>query len=254
MVETFLDRNEPSMKAILVRVGVDHSYGAWNAPMDPRTGRFVFVPIPDAATKIYAPGNARKYSEIDPAIREFATACGVLGLRCPDALQQFNMHLDPDFDYLTYGDNGTRRGVGIAKLDTGDILAFYAGLRSIVLPKQLIYALVGLYVVERVVRAIEVLPENWNENAHTRWTPISENDIVVRAKRGLSGRLDRCIPIGEWRDRAYRVCRPIEDAWGGLTVKNGYLQRSAVPPQFIDAEKFYSWFQQQGRALVERNN
>jgi hypothetical protein len=254
MVETFLDQNEPSMKAILVRVGVDHAYGGWNAPMDPKTGQFVFVPIPDGGTKVYTPGNARKFTEIDSVIREFATAREIPRLRCPEALRQLNMHLDPDFDHLTYGDNGTRRGAGISKLVSGDLLVFYAGLRSIVPAKQLMYALVGLYVVEKVVRAVEVPPEKWHENAHTRWAPISENDIVVCAKRGLSGRLDRCIPIGEWRDGAYRVSRPIEDAWGGLTVKNGYIQRSAVPPRFVDAEKFYGWFQQQGRVLIERNN
>jgi hypothetical protein len=62
----------------------------------------------------------------------------------------------------------------------------------------------------------------------------------------MSGRFDRCIPIGEWRDNAYRVRPDIEDAWGGLTVKNGYIQRSAVPPEFLDAARFHEWFQQQG--------
>jgi hypothetical protein len=242
------------VKGILVRVGVDNAYGAWNAPVDPRTGRFVFVPIPDGPSKTYASGNIRRYSEIDPHLTEFSTACNLPELRCPETLRRFAMHLDPDFDHLTYGDNGTRRGAGISKLGAGDILVFYAGLRSVVPPKQLIYALVGLYVVEEVARAIEVRPERWPENAHTRWTPISENDVIVRARRGSSGRLDRCIPIGEWRDGSYRVCRHIEDEWGGLTVKNGYIQRSAVPPRFINAEKFYAWFQQQDRALMERNN
>jgi hypothetical protein len=112
------------------------------------------------------------------------------------------MHLDPDFEYLTYGDNGRRRGSNIAKLISGDLLVFYAGLRCIEPPHDLVYALVGLYVVEEVVRAIAVSPERRHENAHTRWSLISVDDIVVRAKKGLSGRLERCILIGEWRDRA----------------------------------------------------
>jgi hypothetical protein len=242
------------MKAILVRVGVDHSYGDWNAPVDPRTGQFVFVPIPDGDKKAYPPGNVRRYEEMVSPLREFAEKCNAPGLRCPEALLRLNMHLDPDFDRLTYGDNGARRGAGIATLGSGDILVFYAGLQSITPPTGLIYALVGLFVVDEVVRAITVPPGRWRENAHTRWTPISENDIIVRGKHGLSGRLDKCIPIGEWRDRAYRVCRPIEEAWGGLSVKNGYIQRSAVPPRFINAAKFYGWFRRQGRTLMERNN
>ncbi len=242
------------MRAILVRIGVDHSYGAWNAPVNPKTGQFVFVPIPDNAKKVYTPGNVRTYGEMDTPLKEFEAACKISALRRPDALLSGNMHLDPDFDHLTYGDNGKRRGAGIAKLQSNDLLVFYAGLRSIVPPRKLVYALVGLFVVDEVVRAITIPVEKRHENAHTRWTPISEDDIVVCGKRGASGRLDRCIPIGEFRDDAYRVRRDIENAWGGLTVKNGYIQRSAVPPAFLDAERFYAWFQHQGVGLIERNN
>ncbi len=242
------------MKAILVRVGVDHAYGAWNAPVDPRTGHFVFVPIPDNAKKEYTHGNERKYDEIEAPLNEFAAKSGVSSLCCPKTLRMRNMHLDPDFEYLTYGDNGTRRGARIATLSANDLLVFYAGLRSIEQRKELVYALVGIFVVQEVVRAHSVPSEKRHENAHTRWTIISENDVVVRGKSGVSGRFDRCIPIGEWRENAYRVCSPIEDAWGGLTVKNGYIQRSAVPPAFHNAERFYRWFQSQDITLLERNN
>jgi len=242
------------MKAILVRIGVDHAYGAWNAPVDPRTGRFVFVPIPDGAKKEYTPGNARRYDEIVSPLSRFALDCSATNLHVPEQLGKRNMHLDPDFDCLTYGDNGARRGARIAALGSNDLLVFYAGLRSIVAPRQLVYALVGLFVVKEVVRAIDVAADRRNENAHTRWTRVSEDDVVVRAKSGLSGRFDRCIAIGEWREKAYRVCRHIEDAWGGLTVKNGYIQRSAVPPAFLDAARFYGWFQRQGVKLLKRNN
>jgi len=33
------------MRAYLVRVGVDQAFGAWNAPIDPRTNEFVYVPV-----------------------------------------------------------------------------------------------------------------------------------------------------------------------------------------------------------------
>jgi hypothetical protein len=164
------------------------------------------------------------------------------------------MHLDPDFDHLTYGDNGARRGAGIAALGPNDLLVFYAGLRSITDPHKLVYALIGLFVVEEIVRAVSVPAERRGENAHTRWAAISDNDVIARGKTGVSGRFDRCVAIGEWRDKAYRVCRKIEDAWGGLTVKNGYIQRSAVPPAFLNAKMFYHWFQQQDINLLKRNN
>ena len=242
------------MKAILVRIGVDRAYGAWNAPVDPPTGRFVYIPIPDGVGKKFTPGNMRRYDEIIAPLAEFAEAHGAKDLRCPRQLRQRSMHLDPDFDYLTYGDNAVRRGARVAALGPNDLLVFYAGLRSINDQGELIYALVGLFVVDQVVRAIDVPVERRHENAHTRWNTISENDVIVRGKRRMSGRFDRCIPIGEWREKAYRVCRDVENAWGGLTVRNGYIQRSAVPPAFLNARRFYRWFQRQRVELVQRNN
>jgi hypothetical protein len=242
------------MKAILVRIGIDHAYGAWNAPVHPVTGRFVYVPIPDGSKKTYSPGNAHGFDEIAAPLAKFAELYVARDLDYPVALRQRYMHLDPDFDYLTYGDNGMRRGARIATLGPNDLVVFYAGLRSILDPNELVYGLIGLFVVEEIVRAIDVPVRRRHENAHTRWTTISANDVIVRGRSRVSGRLDRCIPIGEWRDKAYRVCRPIEDAWGGLTVKNGYIQRSAVPPVFRDAKRFYHWFEQQGVTLLRRNN
>jgi hypothetical protein len=35
------------MRAYLVRIGVDQAFGGWNAPMNPETREFVYVPIGD---------------------------------------------------------------------------------------------------------------------------------------------------------------------------------------------------------------
>jgi len=242
------------VRAILVRIGVDQAFGGWNAPVNPKTGEFVFVPIPDGAAKRYPEGYARSYEEVEAAVSDFATKHLVPDVRLPDPLRPRKMHLDPDFECLTYGDNGSRRGAGVATLVDGDVLAFYAGLRSVLPPRKLVYALVGAFVVGEVIRAADAPAERLHENAHTRWTPISDDDVIVRGKAGVSGRFSICIPIGEWRDGAYRVRRDVEAAWGGLGVKNGFIQRSAVPPEFKDAARFGSWLQEQGVDLVERNN
>jgi hypothetical protein len=165
------------------------------------------------------------------------------------------MHLDPDFNELTYGDVGDRRGREIAKLTAGDLLVFYAGLKPIrPCGHRLLYALTGFYVVDEVLAVGDVPSIRWHENAHTRRLSQRPTDIVVRARRGVSGRLTRCVAIGEWRDRAYRVRQDVLDEWGGLSVKDGYLQRSAVPPNFLDAEQFYRWFGSLGIPLVAANN
>ena len=246
------------MKGILVRTGVDHSYGGWNAPVDPSSGRFVYVPIPEGDHVKYHEGCERRFAEITPALHNFAdrVGCDLFGdLRCPPALLDGSMHLDPDYEHLTYGDVGDRRGSEIKALGEDDFLVFYAGLRPCTPAEdRLIYAIVGIFVVDEVVDAADVPRRRIHENAHTRKLKLGASDIVVRGKPTVSGRLRHCIPIGEYRDRAYRVRRDLLEAWGGLSVNDGYIQRSARPPRFLDPGRFMTWFERQNEELIRANN
>lgn len=232
------------MKGLLVRVGIDSTDGNWNAPVLNATGEFAYVTITEA--KPLRPGLARQY-------QEFAAAVKRLGQELPAHLLGRPTHLDPDFEYLTYGDQG-QRAQSISKLQRGDVLAFFAGLRPLEDPRgPLIYAIIGLYLIDEIVLATAVPRKRWAENAHTRREP-GTSDIVVRANPHGSGRLKSCIPIGEYRDNAYRVCRNLLSAWGYLNVKDGYIQRSARLPEFRDAARFYRWFKKQNPKLVPVNN
>jgi hypothetical protein len=233
------------MNGLLVRVGIDSTDGKWNAPVRTATGEFAYVTITD--TKPLRNGMARFYDELVPAAARF-------GEKFPEELLGTPTHLDPDFDQLTYGDQG-QRGKRISKLlTTGDFLAFFAALRPIdAPPRPLVYALIGLYVIDEIVPAGSVPQERWAENAHTRRIP-SDGDIVVRAKSGVSGRLTRCIPIGELREKFYRVRNDLLDTWGGLDIKDGYIHRSVRLPAFHNAEKFYNWFLNQNPDLISKNN
>jgi hypothetical protein len=165
------------------------------------------------------------------------------------------MHLDPDFEHLTYGDSGTRRGKGLTDLGPGDVVVFYSGLKPVAVCKhRLVYALVGLYRVAESVRVQSVPAPRWSENAHTRCVDRESSDVIVRAKSGSSGRLKQCIPIGEFRDRAYRVEPGILADWGGLSCRDGYLQRSAVLPTLLNPQLFMRWFESQAPELVSSNN
>ncbi len=245
------------MKALLIRIGVDQAYGGWNAPVDAE-GRFVYVPIPEKLGTPFHPGLERRYSEVLPPLERFCDVhgCDLCGdLRFPQNLLDHPMHLDPDFEYLTYGDEGARRGAGMVNMHDGDLLVFYGGLRPLHrCEHKLVYALMGLYVVQEVVPAGRVPPDRWRENAHVRKAKRGETDIVVRAKRDVSGRFDRCVTVGEWRSGAYRVRRDLLDEWGGLSVKDGFIQRSAVPPAFNRPGRFLAWLQKQDIQLIERNN
>lgn len=240
------------MNGLLVRVGIDHSYGRWNGPVNPESGQFVYVPIPENFP--VKSGLGRSYREVLPFLQNFYSDLN-LNFNFPLRLMDKYMHLDPDFQELTYGDVDGPRGRKIANLTYGDLIAFYAGLRPVRgHMDSLVYALIGLYIVEEVV-SVNAFPENrYKENAHTRRNIIKESDIVVRGMETNSGRLKKCIPIGEWRDRAYRVKEDLIEKWGGLSVKDGYIQRSGVPPSFLNPEKFYRWFLGQEVKLVQENN
>lgn len=244
------------MKAYLVRVGVDQTFGRWNSPVDPVTNEFVYVSIPESRAMRAA--FATPYSLLQPALARFEDAhhaAPIRSVRLPSNLIPQNMHLDPDFAHLTYGDNGLRRGKRLTELQRGDVVVFYSGLRPVAACKhRLIYALVGLYRVSEVMSLESVASRCWSENAHTRCVDHEGSDVIVRAEPGSSGRLLRSIPIGEYRDGAYRVTREILAAWGGLSCRDGYLQRSAVLPSFVQPRRFIDWFERQGAEMVSSNN
>lgn len=245
----------PSLRAYLVRVGIDQAFGGWNAPADPLTNDFVYVPIPEGSRQ--RARLATPYELVHPALARFADAhrdAPPRAVQLPAELARANMHLDPDFEALTYGDT-ERRGRGLADLEAGDILVFYAGLRPVSPSAHtLLYALIGLYRVRDITR-LGMIPEaRWRENAHTRRADPRVSDVIVRADPRASGRLRTCLPIGEFRDRAYRVTREILDAWGGLSCRDGYLQRSAVPPRILEPARFLAWFERRAPELVNSNN
>ncbi|WP_152643328.1 hypothetical protein [Anaeromyxobacter sp. PSR-1] len=245
------------MRAALIRVGVDQAYGRWNAPVDPETGDFVYVPIPEGPKAPVQQALATTYDAVEPELRAFATRSKAVGSQAcslPSDLRGAVTHLDPDFRHLTYGDNGERRGKGITDFGPGDVLAFYAGLRPIRrCEHRLIYALIGLYRVAEVVRVASVPRERWSENAHLRRQHHRATDVIVRAAPGSSGRLRWCLPIGEFRNGAYRVRMDLLNRWGGLSCRDGFIQRSAVPPMFLHPERFMAWFEQVHLGLIAAN-
>ena len=234
------------MKGVLVRVGIDSSCGFWNAPYDPRTGNFVYVPIPEEGVA-RRPNLVCRYAEVTSALEAMEIAM-------PSHLGGIPMHLDPDFEALTYGDVHPR-SIPLLDLEAGDFIVFYAGLQPVGAGRQgLVYALIGFYAVKEVVDAADVPQARWHENAHTRRRIRCGDDVIVRAVKGRSGRFDRAIPIGEYRDRSYRVRSQLLKEWGGLTVKDGFIQRSGKLPEFLEPERFLKWLAKQGRHLKQRNN
>jgi hypothetical protein len=193
-------------------------------------------------------GTEKPFSALTLALSKF-------GVSLPAALLHRHMHLDPDFGYLTYGDQGERAKQLWMNLQCGDLVVFYAALADIRAEKRLLYAIIGLFVVESFLLAAEVRPEDRDINAHSRRVlKPGATDLIICGQPGVSGRLLRCIPIGEYRDHAYRVRHDILAVWGGLSVKNGYLQRSARLPRFLYPSQFLRWFEMQRPCLMQLNN
>jgi len=80
------------MRGILVRVGTDQAFGGWNAPVDPGSGEFAYVPIPDGTQRR---GLETSYWQVQPTLRRFPS------VPLPPALVGRATHLDPDFAHLT---------------------------------------------------------------------------------------------------------------------------------------------------------
>lgn len=233
------------MKGLLVRVGIDSTDGQWNAPILQNSNEFVYITITDS--KPMRDGLATSYNE-------FVRPLSAIGVSLPLHLQSKNTHLDPDFKYLTYGDQGQRAKQISSYLSTGDLLVFFSSFKPLDEPKKpLVYAIIGIFKISEIIPANLIPTSRWHENAHTRRHPTND-DIVVRADKLKSGRLRHCIPIGELRNKAYRVRNDILEKWGGLSVKDGYIQRSARLPAFQNAELFYEWFKQQHPELISENN
>jgi hypothetical protein len=94
--------------------------------------------------------------------------------------------------------------------------------------RNVIYGIIGLYRAAEAVRLRDIPQTRWAEDAHTRKMRHGPDDIITRAQDGLSGRLARSIPIGEFRDRASRVRRDLLLAWGDLTCRDGLIQTAVV--------------------------
>ena len=234
------------MRALLVRVGADgtDAGGRWNGPVDRTTGAFAYVPIPEPEP--VRPGMETPFVRWGPAVER-------LGTRVPEWLGHRVAHADPDFGRLTYGDRRERGRQIREKLTGGDLLVFYAGLRDVG-DGRLVYALIGLLTVGTIVAARDLPSERWAENAHTRRREIGETDVVVLGREDASGRFERALEFAGYRAGAYRVFPELLGRWGGLGVRDGYVQRSARLPEVGDPARFLDWLAAQRVGLVARDN
>jgi hypothetical protein len=197
------------------------------------------------------------YQPYEQVVRAFVPDDAPRSVHWPRRLSRQG-HFDPDFRHLTYGDVGNKakhiRDVFKGKESDKRFIVFYAGLRSIQ-TGNLCYSIIGFFTVKSIRRGPDVPPRDWHRNAHTRNGGCRDGGtVVVFADKSKSGRLCKHIRIGSWRSGAYRVDKNLLTQWGGLDVCDGYIQRSAFLPRFLDGERFLRWFWRQKPELVSGDN
>jgi hypothetical protein len=239
-------------KGLLMRVGIDQTFGGYNAPINPNTNDYMYLPIPQEEDD-FKSGMRTSYDDLSPYFVSWCQRNGAK-IKFPPNLNNKGCHLDPDFDFSTYGDQATGRGLRVEHIKEGDFLAFFASFKPITkCDLKLIYALYGIMIVDRVLKVADVPENELHKNAHTRVTHMNKDHWVVIANPSLSGRFSRAIPIGEFRNGSYRVKKEILDAWGDIGVKDGFIQRSVCPPWFTDPERFLKWLEFQQVKLINSN-
>jgi hypothetical protein len=242
------------MRGLLVKVGMDRTIEGWSPPCL-SDGRFCYVPRRMINIGDLRHGSEAAADEFDLALQSFAPDRPDFS---PARLPGTVSHLDPDFQHLRFGDSGQRSRQIIQHFaDSRDnFIAFYASFMPIDgAGVHLTYALIGLFRFARVVhgrRAMKRLRENAVGNRDGG--SATNGDIMIYADPMVSGRLVSLVPIGEWRKFAYRLREPLLELWGGISSRDGYIQRDACVPHFLDPEKFLRWFHERGPVLVAQNN
>ena len=222
------------MNVVLLRVGIDTGCGGIHSPLF-RDGTFEFVPIPDSRgldgrTYGNSKGRAgRAFAEYFPKRR-----------REEARLQA--MHVDPEFESFTYGDP-TPPKRGLAKMQPGDLLVFYAGMEGWGHPDEPALYLAGLFRVELAGFAPDFtsaqLQREFRHNYHVRHRTIfaEQRERLVLIKGGRGSRLFRTAHlVGETVQRAngtsWQLITPQMENVFGKFGGIGSLQRST--PRWVE--------------------
>lgn len=224
------------MNVVLLRVGIDTGCGGIHSPLF-RDGTFEFVPIPDSRgldkrTYGSAKGRAgRAFAEYFPTRKQ-------AGARSQA------MHVDPEFESFTYGDP-TPPKRGLARMQPGDLLVFYAGMEGWEHASQPALYLAGAFRVKLAGFANsftrEQLTHEFRENFHVRHPAVFADDRekLVLIKGGPGSRLfRRAHLVGETVQRengtSWQFITPQMEKVFGKFGGIGSLQRST--PRWVDAK------------------
>jgi hypothetical protein len=228
------------MNVVLLRVGIDAGEGGMQGPLFADRS-FEFVPIPDSKTPI---------ESADGSIRTYGNTPGRYGRAFIDyfplarqaRMVNIPLHFDPEFETFSYGDPTSPKR-GLAQLQPGDLLVFYAGLEGwggyVSAPALYI---IGYFEVSRAGYAPQFSPIEietlFAANAHVRDSNAFKDQYkkLLLVKGGSGSRLlTRAVLISEYgTDRAGKPLKILSSAlhstFGSFGGMNS-IQRS--PPRWV---------------------
>jgi hypothetical protein len=225
------------MKVALLRIGIDTGSGGIHGPLF-RDGSFDYVPIPDGFGGLGVDertyGNTtslkeRKLVEYFPASRRVE-----MGNR--------PIHFDPEFATFTYGDP-TPPKAGLRRLEKGDMLIFYCGLKGWDFDSEPALYLMGYFEVSAVGK-----PNDFGEqetrrlfanNFHVRHEGVLQRqraELVLIKGSDRSRLLKKAVCISVMgRDRAsqpLKILSPeMQEIFGAF---NGRLSFQRSPTRWVD--------------------
>ncbi len=234
------------MKVVLLRVGVDSSFGESHGPLF-KDNKFEFIPIPDP----YNIGS-RKYGNTSSASNK---SKNLIDYFPTSKMKDKSIHWDPEFETKTYGEPNPHRR-RLRELEAGDILGFYSGLQSFKdkydsKGNPELY-LIGYFEVEKVwMKERDKLPDDSiMNNFHIKYMDELNKEnkekklIVIKgtAKSRLYkqayqiSRKVSCLDKNKKLYTDYRLTYEMEKVFGQLTGKGSIKRSSArlINENFVD--------------------
>jgi len=190
-------------------------------------GTFEYVPIPESSQ--YVSPRSLYFRDL-PACHG-----GTLAQHVPAKYREAAAHYDPEFETFTYGDPTRNKRAQLLRLEDGDLLVFYAGLRPVEFRAVSRLYIIGYFTVasvESVNATGSWPPTNFPHllgNAHLRRNQPDDGLVVVCGHAQANRLRDRAIAIS---DEAQRATTEIEKRIG----IHGSLKRAIgrwVPSEYI---------------------
>ena len=222
----------------MVRVGIDTGSGGIHGPLF-LDGSFEYIPIPDGFGLDQRTYGSTVGRHGKPLIDYFPQARQA-------KVRDQSIHFDPEFTTFTYGDP-TRPKSGLRRLERGDMLVFYCGLRGWDLQSEPALYLMGYFEVSAAGRANDFgrgeVQALFGENFHVRHPSIyhtQASNLVLVKGSPRSRLLNKAVlmsAVGQDRSgRPLKVLSPeMQETFGHFEGKISF-QRSPtrwVAPAFV---------------------